>query len=297
MELGLYDAGCPPRLAPGPELAGPLGAPVRVVSWYQAWGGQFSACRPDLILAAHQQGLLPLITWEPWQLPDDLPAGSRPEAQADFSLAKIASGFYESYVRSWAKALAALDKPVLLRPLHEMNGNWYPWGGTVNGNDAYAFRQAWKYLRQVFREEGAGKVAWVWCPYAQSVPETPGNALEAYFPGEAEVNWLALDGYNWGTSQPWSTWQTFREVFATAYFRLGALAPHKPMMIAEVGCAEQGGDKGGWIREGLEALEKEFPRVAILVWFNVNKECDWRLESSPASLAAFREQAWRFQTK
>jgi hypothetical protein len=297
LKFGLYDPACPPRLALLPEIETYLGAPVRVVSWYQAWGSKFKGCRPDLILEAHRRGLLPLITWEPWNLPEDLPAGHPPESQPDFSLKKIGSGLYEDYVRSWARGLAATDREVYLRPMHEMNGNWYPWGGTVNGNDALAYRRAWKYLRQVFREEGADKVAWVWCPYAQAVPAGPENALEAYFPGRMEVDWLALDGYNWGTSQPWSSWQTFTQVFGAAYAGLQALAPAKPVLIAEVGCAEPGGDKANWIREGLTALAEKFARVEILVWFNIAKECDWRLDSSPAALAAFREQAWRFRAK
>jgi beta-mannanase len=294
--LGLYDPGCPPRLAPFQATATYLGAPVRLVSWYQAWGSRFHPCRPQLILQAHQQGLVPMITWEPWKLPEDLPAGAPPEAQPEFSLQRIAAGRYENYVRTWARTLAALGETIFLRPLHEMNGDWYPWGGTVNGNNPEDFRQAWQYLRRVFREEGAGNVAWVWCPYAQSVPALPENALEAYFPGASEVDWLALDGYNWGTTQPWSRWQTLTEVFGAAYGSLAALAPDKPVMIAEVGCAEAGGDKAGWIREGLRDLAEKFPRVKIVVWFNIDKECDWRLASSPGALAAFREEAWRFGT-
>jgi len=33
------------------------------------------------------------------------------------------------------------------------------------------------------------------------------------------------------------------------------------------------------------------PRVAIVVWFDVNKETDWRLESSPRALNAYRAVA------
>ncbi len=294
LQLGLYDPGCPPRLASWQALERRLGARVRLVSWYQAWGSGFKDCRPELILTAHRRGLTPLITWEPWQLPADLPPGAPPQDQPTFSLKRIASGLYDDYGRAWARALARTGKPVILRPLHEMNGNWYPWGGTVNGNHPRDFPRAWRHLRRLFREEGAANVAWVWCPYAHSVPETPANAPEVYFPGAAEVDWLGLDGYNWGTSRPESAWQTFPELFSPAYQRLTALAPDKPVMIAEIGAAEPGGDKAAWIREALEVLPDRFPRVKALVWFNVNKECDWRLNSSPASLAAFREQAWRF---
>ena len=64
-----------------------------------------------------------------------------------------------------------------------------------------------------------------------------------YFPGTEEVDWVGLDGYNWGTNREWSGWQSFREIFSEAYDLLTQLAPEKPFMIAEVGCAEEGGDK------------------------------------------------------
>jgi hypothetical protein len=60
-------------------------------------------------------------------------------------------------------------------------------------------------------------------------------------------------------------------------------------MIAEVGCAEEGGDKGRWIQEAFEVWNSRFFRIQALVWFNIQKECDWRIESSPESLTSFRK--------
>jgi hypothetical protein len=120
------------------------------------------------------------------------------------------------------------------------------------------------------------------------------NSLEGYFPGEAEIDWLALDIYNHATQG--ACWHSFTQAFAEPYGRICDLAPGKPVMIAEMGCAEAGGNKAAWLREALGALPERFPRVKILVWFQINKECDWRLDSSPAALAAFRAEAWRFSS-
>jgi hypothetical protein len=292
LELGLYDPDCPPRVNSMQGLEERLQAPVRMVSWFQAWGSGFKGCFPGLVAQAHRHGLRPLVTWEPWKLPPELPAGTLPHAQPDFSLKNIASGAYDDYVRSWARSLSRVAMPVYLRPMHEMNGDWYPWGGTVNGNEPGDFIRAWKHLRRLFLAEGAAKVRWVWCPFAISVPDIEENALEGYFPGASEVDWLALDVYNHCTQG--ARWEPFTRIFGAAYRRLCALAPDKPVMIAEIGCAEEGGDKAAWIRETLKALPAKFPRVKILVWFNINKECDWRIDSSPEALAAFQEQGWRF---
>jgi beta-mannanase len=271
-----------------------LQARIKVISWYQAWGSGFSSCFPGISEEAHRRGLKPLITWEPWKLSTELPLGTPPHAQPDYSLEKILSGAYDDYVRYWARCLSQVTQPVFLRPMHEMNGNWYPWGGMVNGNNPALFKGAWKRLRRLFREEKATNVLWVWCPFAYSVPNTPENSMERYFPGKSEVDWLALDVYN--HSSQGSCWQSFSRIFEAPYRRLCALAPDKPVMIAEIGCAEEGGDKAAWIREALQALTEKYKRVEVLVWFNVNKECDWRIESSPQALEAFRKEAQRFSS-
>ncbi len=292
--FGLYDPGCPPRLGPVAAWAEELGVPIEIISWYQAWGSAHAAPYPHLIQEAHRLGLIPLITWEPWKLPENTEERRHPAAQPDFALVRLLSGAFDPYIDTWAQALAGCPGPIWLRPLHEMNGDWYPWGGTVNGNAPELFPLVWRHLRARFAAAGANNVSWVWCPYAQSVPHTETNSLERYFPGVDQVDWLGLDGYNWGTSQPWSQWQSFVEIFGEAYTRLLTLAPGKPVMLAEVGCAEAGGDKAAWIRETLGLIPSQFDKIQALVWFQIDKECDWRLHSSPAALRAFRESGHIF---
>lgn len=261
-----------------------LGRKFQMLSFYAAWGPRNG--RPDRagIEEVVRKGFVPMITWEPWHLP----AGARPEYQPDFSLASIMSGRYDEYIRHWAVDLKEIEGPIFFRPMHEMNGNWYPWCGSVNGNTPEKFVEAWRYMRSIFRKAGSDRLEWVWSPYALSVPDAPHNNVGRYYPGADEVDWVGLDGYNWGTSQAWSRWQSFEEIFGDAYEQVSRVAPDKPCMIAEAGCAEDGGNKGRWIEEAFEALSSRFTRIKVLVWFNIDKECDWRIESSQESLAAFR---------
>ena len=262
---------------------------IAILSFYTAWGNGFE--NPDLagIELAARNGYLPMLTWEPWRYHDSADAG-KPEDQPDFSLYEILKGRCDAYIRRWAADLAALRNPILFRPMHEMNGNWYPWCGTVNGNRPEAYVETWRYIRSIFRAEGNDRLIWVWSPYAHSVPDEASNEMGLYYPGDGEVDWLGLDGYNWGDSRPWSRWQSFEEIFHKGYDCLVNLAPEKPIMIAETGCAEEGGDKGMWIAEAAENLIGRFPRIKAVVWFNTNKECDWRIDSSPASADAFRNK-------
>jgi endoglucanase len=111
------------------------------------------------------------------------------------------------------------------------------------------------------------------------------------------MDWLALDGYNWGTSQSWSNWQSFDEIFSAAYSRILKLAPGKPVLIAEIGCAEPGGSKPDWIRDAFKEIASCYKQIRAIIWFHIDKECDWRLDSSPESLHAFKEQRVLFRGK
>jgi len=260
---------------------------VLILSFYIAWGNKTEPDLPGIEMVL-QQGSIPMLTWEPWCLPQDQSISCLPEDQPDFSLNEILKGRYDDYIRRWAFALKKVSNPILFRPMHEMNGDWYPWCGSVNRNDPGKFIEAWNYLRSIFKEAGNDRLKWVWSPYVHSVPEKPGNEVWQYYPGSGEVDLLALDGYNWGGSQPWSTWQSFEEVFSLGYEVLNQLSLEKPMIIGEMGCAEKGGDKGKWMEEAFDLLKTKFNRIRGLIWFNMNKECDWRIESSIQSFRSFR---------
>ena len=265
-----------------------VGAAPAIVMWYQDWAhaevNGFAAGSLDAVVA---RGAMPLVTWEPW----NYTAGAD---QPDYALRTIIAGNHDAYIRAWAQDAAAWGQPFYLRFAHEMNGDWYPWAIGVNGNTADEYVAAWRHVVTIFREEGASNVRWVWCAnviYAGSVP------LAQVYPGDAWVDWVALDGYNWGKSQSWSSWQSFTEVFKESYDALAVLTT-RPLMISEIGSAEIGGNKATWITRGfLTDLPKRMPRVRAVIWFNENKETDWRVNSSAASLNAFRQVAAAAQFK
>ena len=261
---------------------------IQILSFYVAWGSGRKS--PDLsgIQGVLNGGFIPMITWEPWRWPHELPEGVRREDQPEFSLAMILNGKYDDYIWNWALDLEQISGPLFFRPMHEMNGNWYPWCGKVNGNKPEEYIETWCYIRSIFSKTRNDQLVWVWSPYVHSVPNESGNEIWRYYPGSEEVDWLALDGYNWGETREWSKWEDFGEIFRRGYGNLCQLDSEKPFMMAEIGCAEEGGDKGKWIEEAFQVLKDNFPRIRSLVWFNTKKECDWRIESSFQSLQAFR---------
>lgn len=279
-KFGMYMPPAPEQgLAPLIEVESALNRPVEVVSFYQAWGdGDHSVFRPEWVQTAASGGRQVLLTWEPW-----VSGGSA--TQPDFSLDRILNGSYDAYIKSWARGIRAYGGLVYLRPMHEMNGNWYPWSGVVNGNTPAKYIAAWKRIHGIFKRARVSNVQWVWSPLVDDVPST--NNFEKYYPGSAYVNVLALDGYNWGTSQPgYGGWRSFDGVFSNAYSRISKLGT-QPIWIAEVGSATEGGDKAAWVRDMFNRLPTAYPRVAANVWFNVLKERDWRATSSPDVALAF----------
>ncbi len=110
-----------------------------------------------------------------------------------------------------------------------------------------------------------------------------------YYPGDAYVDWTGVDGYNWGTSQPGFAWQSFHDVFVDIYAKLAAVG--KPILIGEMASDEVGGDKAQWIDGIIPALRTDFPLIKAFVWFDIDKERHWQINSSPAALAAYGRMA------
>jgi len=82
-------------------------------------------------------------------------------------------------------------------------------------------------------------------------------------------------------------WQTFSELFTQTYTKITALST-KPLMVAETASAEQGGSKANWIADAYSTqIPGNFAKIKAIIWFNENKETDWRIESSTAAQNAF----------
>ncbi|GGA26808.1 glycosyl hydrolase [Paenibacillus physcomitrellae] len=104
--------------------------------------------------------------------------------------------------------------PVLWRPYHEMNGDWFWWGKKTN------FPALWNLMYDRFvNVHHLDNLIWVWSPNA---PTNSNYSYGSYFPGLANVDVLALDIYN----------NDFRQSY---YDNLLKLAQGKPIAIGESG--------------------------------------------------------------
>jgi len=243
------------------------------------------------------RGATPLITWMPYKR-------DRPDANI---LEEIIDGKHDGYVyawldgfKYWLSTYPTHEQPkIALRFAHEFNGTWYPWSDKPD-----ALKAAWRHLHSLFAKKGVSHaVDWVW--NANNVDVDSHNDITRYYPGDDVVDWLSLDGYNWGSNYSFSRWKSFDETFSQQYVKMVENYPNKPIMLAEVSSAEphdtpsaakgQDGDdsdalesKDLWISDMMTRIKDDYPAIKSIVWFNTNKELSWALNlENNTGLAAY----------
>ncbi len=267
-----------------------------VISIYSAWGSkpeeQFPATAVRTIV---NMGSTPFITWEPW-LEDfdarEFPGIPPPERRAKNSLTAIATGTYDRYIERWARDAKAVGAPIFLRFGHEMNDPYrYPWGPQNNKPAEYV--AAWHHVRAVFDSIGARNIIWIWAPHPAY------GYLDAFYPGDAYVDYIGMGVLNFGTAATWSKWWTFEELFGANYEKFTAYG--KPIMITEFGSLAVGGDRGHWFADALRQIPGRYPMLKSVIFFHqpadktiTDKVVNWYIIDDPATLDSVRTQihAW-----
>ena len=199
--------------------------------------------RPDIVKEAirqHQQGALVTICWHAVPPTADEPITFRPLPGADpANLQSVQGALLDEQFEAvltpgtelharWCKQvdaivvflkqLEAARVPVLWRPYHEMNGDWFWWGGR---SGEYSTVRLYRQLfDRLVNHHQLKNLIWVW-----NVDRLSGNAsraYELYYPGDAFLDIVSLDVY--------------RNDFAQEYYDLlEAYAGEKVMLFGEVG--------------------------------------------------------------
>jgi hypothetical protein len=296
IEIGAYVGADPPTADAINSFEELAGRHLASAAWYAGWD---SASQPPFPAAdlrpllSHDGFRAPVVlhlTWEPWA-----------------PLADIAAGAYDGYISAYAGSAADWGGPIRLRFAHEMIQDnvhddcqgqpgcpeWYPWQ-----DQPADYVAAFRRVHDLFQAAGAANVAFVWCP--NNYPFDL-SVVRAYYPGAGYVDWLCVDGYNW-TNQDgapgWPDWQWFDDIYYNIYHTLADHAEifgERPIMIGELASCEAGPyeqpgqTKAAWIENAFSRMKSaDYARLQAFYWFQTHKECNWRVDSSPASEAAFR---------
>jgi len=250
------------RLAAVADFEHQLGRPLDVSHVYHQWDDDFPA-EDDRALAA--AGHTVLLSW------------------AGTDTRQIQAGLYDDVIRARARDLRAWGVPVLLEWRWEMDRPnlqaevWSP----------ADYVAAWQHLRAVFRQEQVDNVGWVWCPLATGFVD---GRAPAFYPGDAEVDWLCADTYPGRTLQPFAT--------AVGPFLDWAAGHPQPVLIGEFGMKKTLGERERqrWLVETGEFVMTR-PQIKGLVYFDADRSdstsdpFDTSLRQAPGSMAALARVA------
>jgi mannan endo-1,4-beta-mannosidase len=122
---------------------------------------------------------------------------------------------YMDTAAGYLKQLRDARIPVLFRPMHENNGNFFWWGGRPGmGGTAELYRQV--YARMVYVHH-LDNLLWVW---NQNGPAPVGEFIN-FFPGHKYADIISYDNYS--------------PLGDRYYYELLALADGKPVALGEIG--------------------------------------------------------------
>lgn len=233
---------------------------------------------PDMgvVRAILDENSVPVITWEPWYACSE--KGVDP--------GRLLQGEYDGYIKDFAGLIASFGSEIYIRFAHEMNGDWYPWSGSKIG--ALNYIHMYRYVKDICDRAGMDNARWIFSVNWEDIPATADNSFQNYYPGDEYVDYIGLDGYNWGDTKPWSGWMSFRDLFDAPY-RMSRALFDKPVLITEFSSASSGGDKALWIREAMIDMRDRYD-IEGFVLFNVDKETDWKFRpGEPAGLELRRQ--------
>ncbi len=263
--LGVFEEGTPPGYGPVGDFAQAIGKKPNLIGYYSGWAQQFATSFAD---SMHSHGVIPFVQIDP----------------TFASVAGIADGAYDGYLKQYADSVADFGHPVVIGFGHEMNASWYSWGyGHVLPS---TFVAAWRHIVTVFHSEGADNVTWLWTLQADE-PGT-GQPLSAWWPGPKYVDWVGIDGYY---SKPSDD---FTSVFAPTIDQV-RMFTDKPILLSETAVGRKDNQFANIVNlfNGMAQY-----KTLGLVWFDKDQSLqttppgtphqDWRIEDNSLAERAFR---------
>jgi hypothetical protein len=238
-------------------------------------------------------GYTPIITWEP------MFKGYSKLDPVQPDLDNIIHGDYDSYIDAFASIVKTYTDTLIIRFMHEFDGNWYSWSLTNNSEDPVKYISAYRHVVDRFRARGATKVKWMWCVNLESYPSESYNWMVSAYPGNSYIDIVAADIYNnhYPSYKPY--WKSFRAQAAETYYYLTKYFPTKPLFICEMGCRERlssentsSESKASWYARMDKELQSNFRKVRGLIFYDSAPDQNWFINSSSSALTSLINNIW-----
>lgn len=219
------------------------------------------------IVAQYERGGIITLSWHPdnpvngenaWNFQGDVVkkilTEKKMQAKFDGWLKKVAD-FIGSLKTSDGKRI-----PVIFRPWHEMNGNWFWWCANVCTPTEYNLLYTKTY--HALTNEGCDNIVWAWSPNLGS-EKTLDRFLERY-PGDSFVDLIGIDFYEFDNND--KNYETklkeTLDVLMQATEKTGKIAA-----LTETGCRGIA-QKTDWFSSVLYPVVKDYDLSYILFWRN-----------------------------
>jgi len=203
----------------------------------------------------------------------------------------IANGGYDDYLYIFAKRLKLFlagpdgifgtndDRRVYVRFAHQMNGNWFPWSPSCswsceqNGQkikqSATSYINMWKHVVDVFEDTGIhndSRLQMVWTVNNINFQ----NPINEFYPGDYFVDWIGVDGYNFGNTIQDHNWESASTVFKDILTKVNLIS-NRPIAITEFGTVSSpnGLDaKVSWITDSFNIFKSN--NISMVLCYNVD---------------------------
>ncbi len=249
-----------------------------------------------------KKNTIPYIRLSPWS--------EMEQSQKDkiFTMQVILEGKFDEPLRAWARDARDAKTAIMIEFGPEVNGDWFPWNGKWNGGsraDAYGdvhwpdgperFRDAFRHLIRLFREEKADNITWVLHVDSNRSPEASWNDFKYYYPGDDYIDWIGVSVF--GAQLPNQDWILFPQLFKNFWPEIIAATTSKPILISEYAVIEDKNDplrKAQWIKQALESVSRGlFKQIkGVTYWQSPgwleDKKANFMIDSSPAALQMYR---------
>ncbi|MFF0720158.1 glycosyl hydrolase [Micromonospora sp. NPDC003816] len=199
----------------------------------------------------------------------------------------VYSGRYDQTIDDVAGRIKAAGVPVFMGFDHE------PEDEPEKGSDA-EFVRAWRYVHDRFAAAQVRNAVWVWTMMGWSGHYSRYAGL---YPGDAYVDWVAWDPYNFHVCNGSTTWKSPSTTIGSFYRWLDdtGIGKGKPRMLAEFGTNFDSADpnaKRRWFEEFPAAL-KAHPKIKAAIYFNspgmtkTTNVCNMTMNQDASAVAGF----------
>lgn len=259
------------------DFTASVGRAPAVWSVWANWADSSSAFPTALVDQLHAGRTVPFIFWQ-LAGTNTAPDGSGPlQRSCGTDYKSIINGHWDQYIHAWAHD-AIGHGTILIRFAHEMDGRGaFPWGVSRCKNTPAKFILMWRHVVQIFRDEHASNVKFVWSPIKAI------SSRKSLYPGSSWVDYVGFTAFNWAASKD-RPWLTLAQQVQTATDGVKTYAGDKPWIVAEAGTVEQAGNsRHSWLTKGYNKVYTQFPKIKVIVYFNIDMtvleegQPDWTL--------------------